>query len=216
MMTGRRMVTAEVIPERILDVGTLGEEPKDQDIWREKEKMDSLMGGGVHPTAEVSDVEKVWVGKRESMQYQSLKNVLESSKQTMSGGMDSLGGYIQSQAKRPQNVSNGPSLVRPFTGITGTVGELLYILRPVAYVMLLRKFGRKSWKPWVISLAIETASRIMVVRDLEFGSITSKLRRGEDQSFDWKREIETEELSRRRNMFIYYVLRSPVFEKYVE
>ena len=37
-------------------------------------------------------------------------------------------------------------------------GELLHILRPVLYVAALRRWGRRSWKPWLISLTVELMS----------------------------------------------------------
>lgn len=35
------------------------------------------------------------------------------------------------------------------------LSDLIHILRPVIYTILLRKFGRGSWKPWLVSLAID-------------------------------------------------------------
>ena len=35
------------------------------------------------------------------------------------------------------------------------LSDLMHILRPFLYTLLLRKFGRHSWKPWLVSLAID-------------------------------------------------------------
>lgn len=43
-------------------------------------------------------------------------------------------------------------------------GELLAILRPLIYVALLRRWGRRSWIPWLGSLAAELLSRAVTLR----------------------------------------------------
>lgn len=34
-------------------------------------------------------------------------------------------------------------------------GESMFVLRPLIYVLLLRKYGTRSWFPWFISLAVD-------------------------------------------------------------
>jgi hypothetical protein len=36
--------------------------------------------------------------------------------------------------------------------------EILHVLRPLLYVLALRRWGRRSWKSWSLSLAVELAS----------------------------------------------------------
>lgn len=46
-------------------------------------------------------------------------------------------------------------------GVSGRlflVGEVVHIFRPLVYVLLIRKFGIKSWTPWLVSLAVELTS----------------------------------------------------------
>lgn len=38
------------------------------------------------------------------------------------------------------------------------VGELVHLLRPLLYVTLLKRYGLGSWKPWLLSLALDLAS----------------------------------------------------------
>lgn len=43
-------------------------------------------------------------------------------------------------------------------GIPGSLfvtGEVMFVLRPLIYVLLVRKYGARSWFPWVISLAVD-------------------------------------------------------------
>lgn len=34
-------------------------------------------------------------------------------------------------------------------------GEVLFITRPLIYVLLIRKYGSRSWTPWFLSLAVD-------------------------------------------------------------
>ena len=34
-------------------------------------------------------------------------------------------------------------------------GETLFILRPLIYVLFIRKYGTRSWIPWFMSLAVD-------------------------------------------------------------
>lgn len=46
-------------------------------------------------------------------------------------------------------------------GVSGRLfmlGEAVHIFRPLVYVLLIRKFGIKSWTPWLVSLAVELTS----------------------------------------------------------
>jgi hypothetical protein len=36
--------------------------------------------------------------------------------------------------------------------------ELVHTLRPLAYTLSLRRWGRRSWRPWILSLALDVLS----------------------------------------------------------
>jgi len=38
------------------------------------------------------------------------------------------------------------------------IGEVLFITRPLIYVLFIRKYGTRSWTPWFLSLAIDCIS----------------------------------------------------------
>lgn len=44
---------------------------------------------------------------------------------------------------------------RPHTNKALVVGEVLLILRPLLYVLLIRRYGLRSWLPWLLSLAFD-------------------------------------------------------------
>lgn len=35
------------------------------------------------------------------------------------------------------------------------MGEVLCIIRPLVYVLFIRKYGIRSWTPWLVSLAVD-------------------------------------------------------------
>lgn len=57
-------------------------------------------------------------------------------------------------------VVNRPSLAaiiteRGFTGALFIIGEVLFITRPLLYVLLIRRYGTRSWTPWFLSLGVD-------------------------------------------------------------
>lgn len=44
---------------------------------------------------------------------------------------------------------------RGFHGALFLFGETLFITRPLIYVLLIRKYGMRSWAPWFLSLAMD-------------------------------------------------------------
>ena len=49
------------------------------------------------------------------------------------------------------------------TGRLFVLGEVVHIFRPLVYVLLIRKFGIRSWTPWLVSLAVELTSLGLLV-----------------------------------------------------
>merc|ERR1711982_56616 len=90
--------------------------------------------------------------------------------------------YWISQLNAPRQAIYIPS----FPTAQRTLGEILYILRPVIYVYFLMKFGRKAWIPWIISLVIDLLS--------------NKLSKGQKKT----NTDEAEELTRRKLLWIFY------------
>ena len=78
------------------------------------------------------------------------------------------------------------------------LGEMLFTLRPVAYVAMIVRFGRKSWTPWLLSLAIDLLSRSFSRRNM--ASVNRH---------------ERAELMARQLNLLYYFLRSPFFDKFL-
>jgi peroxin-16 len=108
------------------------------------------------------------------------------------------------------------------------IGELLHILRPVVYALALRRWGRVSWKPWVLSLAVDLTS-------IQLGSTADRVSRSASwlggatagslgpslqllrclQQTRWAAE-EERELAARRLRLLVYLLRDPLFARYTQ
>ncbi|KAF2073838.1 hypothetical protein CYY_004865 [Polysphondylium violaceum] len=85
---------------------------------------------------------------------------------------------------------------------TKVIGELLFIFRPVIYWVTYSICGKRSWKPWFISLIIEIVSKSFS----EYGLYNLNIPLSKSES---------SELARRRKKFLYYLIRSPFYDKFV-
>ncbi|ESO03391.1 hypothetical protein HELRODRAFT_185649 [Helobdella robusta] len=76
------------------------------------------------------------------------------------------------------------------------VGECMHITRPIIHLSSLYLCGLKSWKPWLISFAVDISSLLLVgtARDLNC--------------------VEQVEMKRRTMMMVLYLLRSPFYDSY--
>jgi peroxin-16 len=111
------------------------------------------------------------------------------------------------------------------------LGEALHLLRPLLYVLLLRKHGPRSWRPWLASLAIELASGLATRKGHGLAaearaqaalggrawppprtSLRSLALLSALASPRW-RPAESAELLGRRFALLRYLLRSPAYER---
>ncbi|CAO1621879.1 unnamed protein product [Parajaminaea phylloscopi] len=70
--------------------------------------------------------------------------------------------YLTSKALSKHDVLRPPQLVRPLNlSKRAVLSEYLYILRPLLYVLAIRKWGARRWEGWVISLGTEYASHLL-------------------------------------------------------
>lgn len=74
-------------------------------------------------------------------------------------------------------------------------GECLHITRPLAHLCTLLLWGQQSWKPWLLSFALDVTS----------------LRLLDDTSYN---QEEKNELKKRTFLLLFYLMRSPCYDKY--
>ncbi|XP_061622198.1 peroxisomal biogenesis factor 16 isoform X1 [Phyllopteryx taeniolatus] len=77
-----------------------------------------------------------------------------------------------------------------------TIAETVYISRPLVHLFSLGLCGKLSWKPWLVSAGLELSSFAVL----------------HERIFDnrWERE----EMRRRTFLLLYYLVRSPFYERY--
>jgi hypothetical protein len=105
------------------------------------------------------------------------------------------------------------------------LGELLHILRPVLYVAALRRWGRRSWKPWTLSVALEVGSaRLTAAGAAASHKAAADAARSPAvagtalaalygmQGIQWRRE-ELDEITRRKLQLMLGLLRDPFFSR---
>ncbi|KAG0491562.1 hypothetical protein HPP92_004607 [Vanilla planifolia] len=94
-------------------------------------------------------------------------------------------------------------------GLSFVTGEVLSILRPLIYVLLIRKHGSRAWKPWFLSLAVE----LIGMTFLQYG--TSSGSRTGDKLYHLT-SAEKDEVKRRKLIWALYVLRDPFFTRHTK
>lgn len=77
------------------------------------------------------------------------------------------------------------------------IGEILYAIRPVIYVLCLMKW-QKRWSPWLVSLFIDILSRALV------GNLSMRTK------------AEKDEITRRTHLWLNYLFRSPFFDQFLK
>lgn len=94
-----------------------------------------------------------------------------------------------------------------FHGTLFIIGEVMFITRPLLYVLLVRKYGLKSWLPWCISLAVDLSG---------FGILSRVLmdRNGSNSQPFHISDLEKNEMRRRKMLWALYLMRDPFFSKY--
>ncbi|XP_010518211.1 PREDICTED: peroxisome biogenesis protein 16-like [Camelina sativa] len=93
-------------------------------------------------------------------------------------------------------------------GVNGALfamGEVLFITRPLIYVLFIRKYGIRSWIPWAISLSVDT---------LGMGILANSKWWGEKSKQIHFSGPEKDELRRRKLLWALYLMRDPFFTKY--
>lgn len=103
-----------------------------------------------------------------------------------------------------------------------TLGELLWIARPLVYLGLIFRHGKQSWTPWIVSLLVDLLSHYCSSSEpkaLPSSSSSPSSRRSSSSSSSAffsptsrSTPVEQDELVRRLGLWLLYLLRSPFVE----
>ncbi|CAN6815675.1 unnamed protein product [Brassica oleracea] len=91
-------------------------------------------------------------------------------------------------------------------GALFVMGEVLFITRPLIYVLFIRRYGVRSWIPWAISLSVDTLGMGILSNLKLWGDKSSK-----QIHFS---QPERDELRRRKLLWALYLMRDPFFTKF--
>ena len=82
---------------------------------------------------------------------------------------ESVTSYLLSHVLTPDDVKPAYQLLRRLTNLQSQAGEVLYILRPLIYAMMMQRLAKsygyegtkwkKNWSPWLVGFAIEYFAR---------------------------------------------------------
>ncbi|KAF9996040.1 Peroxisomal membrane protein pex16 [Modicella reniformis] len=153
--------------------------------------------------AQLAAKESHWIGSRTGNARLQLSAIQKNDGKSTKGSTAT--DFVLSKVLTPDVVRKPCDLVSMLHGI-GLVGEYLFILRPLIYVLAMRKYGQKSWYPWFLSLAIELTSRTSIKHALTNHS-------GRCPSGT---PLEKDEMKRRLWLLLYYVLRSPFYDRFTK
>ncbi|XP_023384489.1 peroxisomal biogenesis factor 16 isoform X2 [Pteropus vampyrus] len=134
--------------------------------------------------------EQSYVGKRSNRVVRTLQNT--PSLHSRHWGAPQQQERWQQQHQEELSVSPTP------LGLQETIAESLYIARPLLHLLSLGLWGQRSWTPWLLSGVVDVTS-LSLLSDRK--GLTRR---------------ERLELRRRTILLLYYLLRSPFYDRFSE
>ncbi|MCO5598732.1 hypothetical protein L7F22_052830 [Adiantum nelumboides] len=143
--------------------------------------------------------------------------------------------YLMSRTLTPNDVKKPEDLVRKLKNGMGVTAELIWILRPLLYVLAIRRWGRRHKTPFFLSLGMEYLARLMRIRSLtppgastspsplanpllmammgdsSILSLLTKLTGSGAKESRPISEVEKQEWEKRNRAFWWYLLRGPAW-----
>ncbi|XP_074853671.1 peroxisomal biogenesis factor 16 isoform X2 [Carettochelys insculpta] len=134
--------------------------------------------------------ERTYVGKRSSRVVRSLESTPALESRRWGSPQQREG----KQNRRAEEMNQPPTPL----GLQEIIAESVYITRPLFHLLSLGVWGQRSWKPWLLSgiLDITSLSLLSDMKDLN--------------------KRERLEMRRRTILLLYYLLRSPFYDRYSE
>lgn len=136
------------------------------------EAMDAFGDSGI-PTPPMSDSDKVPIHNNPADPFAMPRTgFIMPSMPTP----DSISSYLLEHVITPDDIKPVQQLVHQLTSFRGQIAEIMYILRPLIYAILMQRVARRYgyegakwkrvWSPWLVGLAIEYFARQLAKQDL--------------------------------------------------
>ncbi|KAK9899753.1 peroxisome membrane protein [Cystobasidium minutum MCA 4210] len=176
-LTAQRTVLQPSIPERSTDP--------------------SLLAATEAKSPSEERVSDTWKATRTGLQIPTISSLRADGASGMRSVEAEISAFLQTKVLTIDNVRKPYDLVRQRKGL-GAFAEVVWILRPLIYVLALKKYGKRSLYPFLLSLSLEYFSYKNMADAIAATRSTTS-------------EVERQELSKRRKAFWLYFLRGPVW-----
>jgi peroxin-16 len=182
-LTNSRPLVSPPLPEREVDPRTLEEEKEAKSQW----------DGMQTPPISETGSELSWTMPRTGLNLPSLPDSSE------------ITDYLLKKVLTADDIKAPKQLLHRVTTGRGQVAEIMWILRPVVYALLMQRLqgDKKSWRPWLIGVSLEFAARQLAKKD-----ITERVAGG----FRGLTGLEREELKRRGWSMGWWAMRGAFYE----
>ncbi|KAL2621004.1 hypothetical protein R1flu_001209 [Riccia fluitans] len=97
------------------------------------------------------------------------------------------------------------------------VGEVLLTSRPLLYVLLVWRYGLKSWRPWLSALSVDVIGMYLVsyaTSEADRRLASERPPNAPQANLSSQSARERQELKRRQLLWALYVMRDPFFDRY--
>jgi len=164
-----------------------------------------------------NELSQFWTGTRTGNLHPTIASIRARSRSPTSGRQATskrkdveteVEEYLSSRVLTPDDVRRPQDLVRRLDGM-GQVAEIIWILRPVFYVLFLQKYGNKHALPFLLSLSLEYTAHSMRQTYLQRQSASSGVSVSQLTS-----EVEKQEDTKRTRAFWRYFLRGPIWKSW--
>ncbi|GAA5827348.1 hypothetical protein JCM11251_003776 [Rhodosporidiobolus azoricus] len=121
--------------------------------------------------------------------------------------------YLLSRVLTIEDVKRPEDLVSKAKGLK-KIAEVIWILRPLIYVLALRRYGRRHTLPYLLSLALEYLAyslRVSSTARLAHDKASGPMLPHPSES-----ELEKQETGKRAKAFWWYLMRGPVWESWTK
>ena len=127
---------------------------------------------------------------------------------------NTVSAYLLDHVLTPDDVKPARQLLHRLTTLQGQTAEVMYILRPVVYAIMMQRLAgrygyegtkwKKSWTPWLVGVSLEYFSRQLAKRDL-----ASRIPGGARAGLS---ALEKDELKKRRWSMAWWTMRGAFYE----
>ncbi|ORX43093.1 peroxisome membrane protein [Hesseltinella vesiculosa] len=141
-----------------------------------------------------------WTGRRTGKEIPFIGTTIAMDKQQRSSSRFSdVNDYLMSRVLTAEKLRKPSQMVNIMSSLA-RFGEVASIFRPLIYVLALMVYGRKAWKPWFISLAIDLIANYAILRGYQAPDGRNMMM-----------PLEKNEYHRRLRLLVLYVIKGAFY-----